>query len=147
MEWSFGDVIWTMLVFYLWFMFIWMFISIFGDIFRRDDLSGGAKAGWIILIVLLPFLGILIYMVTRPKMTEQDQRLMMEVSRGNSARRATRRPTRWRSSPSSATRARSPPTSTNHEAAGDVLAGHHPHDGPRSALTSGSSSPSRSVWG
>ncbi len=79
MEWSFGDVIWTMLVFYLWFMFIWMFISIFGDIFRRDDLSGGAKAGWIILIVLLPFLGILIYMVTRPKMTEQDQRLMMEA--------------------------------------------------------------------
>jgi hypothetical protein len=53
-----------------------MFITIFADIFRRDDLSGGAKAGWIILIVLVPFLGILIYMIARPKMTEQDKEML-----------------------------------------------------------------------
>jgi Phospholipase_D-nuclease N-terminal len=77
-EWSFWDVIWAMIVFYFWFLFIWAFIRVFADIFRRDDLSGGAKAGWILLIVVLPFLGILIYLIARPRMTEQDRRLMME---------------------------------------------------------------------
>lgn len=79
MEWSFGDVIWTMIVFYFWFMFVWVFIRAFTDIFRRNDLSGGAKAGWILLIVVLPFLGILIYLIARPRMTEQDQQMMMEA--------------------------------------------------------------------
>jgi putative oligomerization/nucleic acid binding protein/phospholipase D-like protein len=72
-DWTFGTFIWGMVVFFCWFMAIWIFISIFGDIFRRRDLSGGAKAGWIILIFILPFLGALIYMIARPKMTEQDK--------------------------------------------------------------------------
>ena len=75
-EWSFGSVLWAMVVFFFWFIFIWMFITVFADIFRRNDLSGGAKAGWIILIVLVPFLGILIYMIARPKMTEQDKEMI-----------------------------------------------------------------------
>jgi hypothetical protein len=78
-EWSFGNVLWTMIVFFFWFMFIWMFIAIFADIFRRNDLSGGVKAGWIILIVILPFIGILIYMIARPRMTEQDRQMLAEV--------------------------------------------------------------------
>ena len=76
MDWSFGDVIWTLIVFYFWFMFIWLFIGVFGDIFRRNDLSGAGKAGWILLLVILPFLGILIYMIARPKMTPQDQEIL-----------------------------------------------------------------------
>src|SRR6187455_1322036 len=79
MQWTFGDILLTMFAFFFWFLFIWMFIAVFGDIFRRDDLSGGVKAGWIILIVILPFLGILIYMIARPKMTEQDRQMMMEA--------------------------------------------------------------------
>jgi hypothetical protein len=79
MDWSFGDLIWSMIVFFFWFMFIWMFIGVFADIFRRNDLSGAAKAGWIILIVLLPFLGILIYMIVRPRMTEQDREMASEM--------------------------------------------------------------------
>jgi hypothetical protein len=78
-EWDFGDVLWSMIVFFFWFMFIWMFIGVFADIFRRNDLSGGAKAGWIFLIVILPFLGILIYMIARPKMTEQDRQMIAEA--------------------------------------------------------------------
>ena len=78
-EWNFGDLLWGMLVFFFWFMFIWMFIAVFGDIFRRNDLSGGGKAGWILLIVIVPFLGILIYMIARPKMTEQDKQMMAEM--------------------------------------------------------------------
>jgi hypothetical protein len=78
-DWSFGDVFWALVVFFFWFMFIWMFISIFADIFRRNDLSGWAKAGWVLLIVVLPFLGILIYLIVRPKPTEQDRQMIAEA--------------------------------------------------------------------
>jgi uncharacterized membrane protein len=69
---TFWDVVFSFIVFFFWFIFIWIFISLFGDIFRRNDLSGGAKAGWIFLLVILPFLGALIYMIARPKVTAQD---------------------------------------------------------------------------
>ena len=72
-ELNLGEFLWGMLVFFFWFMAIWIFIQIFADIFHRRDLSGAAKAGWIILLVILPFLGALIYMIVRPKMTEQDR--------------------------------------------------------------------------
>ena len=75
-EWNFGDVLWGMLVFFFWFMAIWIFIAVFADIFRRNDISGWAKGGWILLIFLVPFLGALIYIVARPKMTAQDKELL-----------------------------------------------------------------------
>jgi hypothetical protein len=71
-----GDILWAMLVFFFWFMAIWIFISIFADVFRRNDLSGWGKAGWTILIFILPFIGVLIYMIARPRMTEQDRQIM-----------------------------------------------------------------------
>jgi uncharacterized membrane protein YhaH (DUF805 family) len=76
MDWSFGDVLWSIAVFFFWLMYIWMFIAVFSDIFRRDDLSGWGKAGWILLIFIVPLIGILIYVIARPKMTEQDQRIL-----------------------------------------------------------------------
>ena len=75
-DWNLGTVLWAMLVFFFWFILIWMFIGVFADIFRRNDIGGGAKAGWVILIVFVPFLGILIYLIARPKMTEQDRERM-----------------------------------------------------------------------
>ena len=78
-DWSFGEVLGSMAIFFFWVTFIWMFIAVFGDIFRRDDVSGFGKAGWILLICVLPFLGILIYMIARPKMTEQDKRMIDEA--------------------------------------------------------------------
>ena len=77
-EWTFGSVLWAMVVFFLWVAAIWLFIALFSDIFRRDDLSGWAKAGWILLLFVVPFLGALIYIVARPKMTEQDRRIIEE---------------------------------------------------------------------
>jgi hypothetical protein len=71
--WSFGSVIWTMVVFFFWTMAIWLFISMFADIFRRRDLTGAAKAGWTLLLFVLPFVGALIYLASRPAMTEQDR--------------------------------------------------------------------------
>jgi hypothetical protein len=76
---TFVEVMWSMFVFYLWFMFIWMFIQTFADILGRENLTGAGKAGWLLLIVVLPFVGILIYLVVRPKNTEQDQRIRAQT--------------------------------------------------------------------
>ena len=73
------EFFWYMFIFYLFFMVIWMFIQVFADIFRRENLTGWGKAGWIFLLFVFPFLGILIYMIVRPKNTEQDQRMMAEA--------------------------------------------------------------------
>ncbi len=78
-EWSLGSVIWAMVVFFFWMMAIWIFISLFADIFRRNDLTGWAKAGWLLLIFIVPFLGCLIYMIARPKMTEQDRQMIEQA--------------------------------------------------------------------
>ena len=78
-EWNVGSVLWTMLVLFFWVMAIWIFIAIFADIFRRNDLSGWAKAGWIFLIFIVPFLGALIYIIARPKMTAQDKEMMEQA--------------------------------------------------------------------
>jgi ABC-type multidrug transport system fused ATPase/permease subunit len=60
------DLFWAMLWFFLFFMWIWLVISVFIDIFRAD-MSGWAKAGWIIFVIILPFLGVLIYLVVEGK--------------------------------------------------------------------------------
>jgi len=77
--WGTGSVIWTMAIFFFWMIYIWMFITIFADIFRRNDIGGGKKAMWIIFVIFLPLLGILMYMIARPKMTEQDKQLMEQA--------------------------------------------------------------------
>ena len=75
---TFWDLVWSMVIFFFWFMLIWIFISIFADIFRRNDLTGGWKAIWIIVIFLIPFIGALIYIISRPKVTAQDVQLMTQ---------------------------------------------------------------------
>ena len=80
---SFWDVVaWIVIVFF-WTMAIWMFIAVFGDIFRRRDLSGFVKVLWVIGIFVVPFLGCLIYMLTRPPMAtyEQDMELIQQQKR------------------------------------------------------------------
>lgn len=66
------DLFWAMLWFFLFFVWIWLLITLFADIFRSEDLSGWGKAGWTIFIVVLPWLGVLIYLIARGKsMTER----------------------------------------------------------------------------
>lgn len=59
------DLFWSMLWFFLFFMWIWLLISLFADIFRSDDLSGWGKAGWVIFLVVVPWLGALVYLIAR----------------------------------------------------------------------------------
>jgi hypothetical protein len=79
---TFWDVVWWMIIMFFWVMAIWLFIAVFSDIFRRRDIGGWGKAGWIFVIFVLPFLGILIYMITRPKPTEEEMREMQAAYGG-----------------------------------------------------------------
>jgi len=67
---------WTMFLIFCFVVWFWLIVSIFADNFRRNDHSGWAKAGWTILIIFVPVIGILLYMIARPQMTEQDKQLM-----------------------------------------------------------------------
>jgi type VI protein secretion system component VasK len=66
-----GQVFWSMLWFFMFFIWIWLLIIVFSDIFRSHDLSGWAKALWVIFIIFLPYLGVLVYLIARGhKMSE-----------------------------------------------------------------------------
>jgi len=82
---TFLDVFWWMVVMFFWVMAIWIFIALIGDIFRRDDLSGVGKAGWILLMVILPFIGALCYIIARPKVTATDIQMMTRAEAANRA--------------------------------------------------------------
>ena len=62
-DYPFLDVFWSMIIFFCWVAWIWMVIAIFSDIFRRQDASGFKKAIWCVFIILVPFLGALIYLI------------------------------------------------------------------------------------
>jgi len=64
-DYPFLDVMWTMLVFFLWVAWFWILFGVWGDIFRRRDLSGGGKTGWFIFTLVLPFLGVFIYVISQ----------------------------------------------------------------------------------
>ncbi|MGI9601531.1 MAG: SHOCT domain-containing protein [Acidimicrobiales bacterium] len=64
-EFQVGQVLWSIFWFFLFFLWIWLVISIFADIIRSDDLSGWGKALWAIAIIILPFLGIFLYLIVR----------------------------------------------------------------------------------
>jgi hypothetical protein len=66
-DYPFLDVFWTMLIFFCWVIWVWMVITVFIDVFRRDDLSGWAKVGWSVFIIVLPFLGVFVYLVSQGK--------------------------------------------------------------------------------
>jgi hypothetical protein len=62
-DYPFLDIFWTMIIFFLWVIWIWFLIAILSDVFRRHDIGGGSKALWCIFIIFLPFLGALIYLI------------------------------------------------------------------------------------
>ena len=74
-DYPFLDVLWTMFIFFAWVIWFWLLINIFGDIFRRRDIGGGAKVLWTIFVIVLPFLGVFIYMISQHEgMTERSAR-------------------------------------------------------------------------
>ena len=64
-DYPFLDVLWTMLIFFCWIIWFWLLITVFADVFRRHDIGGGAKTLWIIFVIVLPFLGVFIYLISQ----------------------------------------------------------------------------------
>ena len=79
------DLFWAMLWFFLFFLWIWLLISLFTDVFRSDDLSGWGKAGWVIFLVVAPFLGALVYLIARGK-SMQERAMADMVAREKATR-------------------------------------------------------------
>ena len=92
-DYPFLDVMWTMLVFFLWVIWFWLLITVFSDVFRRHDISGGMKALWLIFVILLPYLGVFIYLISQSKsmaernmkQVEAQQQYIRDVAGGGAA--------------------------------------------------------------
>jgi Phospholipase_D-nuclease N-terminal/Short C-terminal domain len=63
-DYPFMDVLWTMIIFFCWVVWIWIMVAILSDVFRRRDISGWAKAAWTVFLIVLPFLGALVYLIS-----------------------------------------------------------------------------------
>ena len=71
-DYPFLNILWTMIIFFAWVVWIWMMIAILSDVFRRRDIGGWGKAAWTVFMILLPFVGVLSYLITNHNgMTER----------------------------------------------------------------------------
>jgi hypothetical protein len=69
------DVFWTMLLLFSWILWFWLLFRVFGDLFRRQDIGGGAKTGWVIFLIVLPFIGNFTYLICQGRaMSERTER-------------------------------------------------------------------------
>ena len=78
-DYPFLDVLWTMLIFFAWVIWFWILITVFADLFRRKDIGGGSKVLWMVFVILLPFLGVLVYLGVNSKgMAERNVKTIRE---------------------------------------------------------------------
>jgi hypothetical protein len=85
-EWQVGQVVWSMLWFTMFFLWIWVMVVVFGDIFRSRDLGGWGKALWTLFIIFLPFLGAVSYFIARGN--KMGQHRIEDAQRADMAMRA-----------------------------------------------------------
>ena len=64
-DYPFLNILWSMIIFFVWVVWIWMLVIILTDVFRRRDLSGWGKAGWTLFLIVLPFLGAFVYLIAQ----------------------------------------------------------------------------------
>ena len=64
-DYPFLNILWSMIIFFAWVIWIWMMILILSDVFRRRDISGWVKAAWVVFLIVLPFLGVLVYLIAQ----------------------------------------------------------------------------------
>jgi Phospholipase_D-nuclease N-terminal/Short C-terminal domain len=80
-DYPFLDIFWTMLVFFAWVIWFWLLITVFSDLFRRHDISGWGKAGWTVLVIVLPFLGVFAYLVAQGKHMAERRAAEVQASK------------------------------------------------------------------
>jgi hypothetical protein len=76
------EVFWTMLIFFSFIIWIWILFIVFGDIFRRHDISGWGKAAWIVFVVILPYLGVFVYLIAEHKGMNERSIQAQEAAKG-----------------------------------------------------------------
>ena len=81
-DYPFLDLMWTMLVFFGWVIWFWLLIVIFGDLFHRSDVSGWGKAGWTVVLIVLPFIGVLAYLIVQGRNMGRRRERRQEAARG-----------------------------------------------------------------
>jgi hypothetical protein len=77
-DYPFLDVFWTMLIFFFWVIWIWILVTVLIDVFRRRDMSGWGKAAWALFVIVLPYLGVFVYLITQGK--QMAERRAQEIS-------------------------------------------------------------------
>jgi putative oligomerization/nucleic acid binding protein/phospholipase D-like protein len=82
-DYPFLDVFWSMLIFILWVIWFWILITVLLDLFRRHDVSGWGKAAWTVFLIVLPFLGVLVYLITQG--SKMAERRSAEIQAGQAA--------------------------------------------------------------
>jgi hypothetical protein len=79
-DYPFLNILWTMIIFFAWVAWIWLVIVVFTDIFRRTDTSGVAKAAWIVFVIVVPFVGVLVYLIAQhDKMAERSAQAAQQM--------------------------------------------------------------------
>jgi hypothetical protein len=84
--WQVGQLFWTMLWFTLFFIWIWLLIAVFTDVFRSHDMGGVAKALWVIFVIVVPFLGVFVYLIARGH--KMQEHALEQAQRQEAATRA-----------------------------------------------------------
>ena len=64
-DYPFLNILWTMIIFFAWVAWFWILITIFADLFRRHDIGGWGKAAWVVFLIVVPFLGVLVYLIAQ----------------------------------------------------------------------------------
>lgn len=83
-DYPFLDIFWTMLIFFAWVIWFWLLITVFADLFRRHDISGWGKAAWTLFVIVLPYLGVFVYLIAQGKHMAERKLADAQASRGPS---------------------------------------------------------------
>ena len=85
-DYPFLNILWSMIIFFAWVAWLFILIRVIADIFRRHDVSGWGKAAWLVFVIVLPFLGVFIYLIAENKgMVERNMEQMQARQQANDA--------------------------------------------------------------
>jgi hypothetical protein len=75
------DLFWTTFIIFGWILWFWLLIRVYGDLFSRKDMGGLAKTGWVVFTLVLPFIGVLVYLISQGRSMEERAMRAMEAQK------------------------------------------------------------------
>src|SRR5215212_1120448 len=94
-DYPFLDIFWTMILFFAWVCWFWILITMLADLFRRHDVSGWGKAAWTVFVIVLPFLGVLIYLIAEGKGMAERSAAQMQAAQSTRTSSTSSSRRRW----------------------------------------------------